>query len=240
MARLPRLAVPGQLHLLIQRVRRGESPFDAAADRGDYLRCLADGAAKQHVAIHGYGLSDAEVRLLATPTSADALGHMVQAIGRSFVAAYNRRHGRHGALWEGRFRSTVVEAPSHFLSCLHFTEHASTAEQADSASDAAPWSSIAHHRGQRHDPFITEHPVFWALGNTPFEREAAYRALLRRGLDAAETQGIALASLRGWALGSDEFVSSLGSQITRRLRPLSAGRPALAARDEHRGRYVPD
>lgn len=234
MARLPRLAVPGQLHLLIQQIRRGESPFDVPEDRVHYLRCLAEGAEKQHVDIHAYGLSGTEVRLLVTPTSADALGHMVQAIGRSFVAAYNRRHGRHGTLWEGRFRSTVVEAHSHFLPCLHFTEHASSAEQAEWSNDAAPWSSIPHHSGQRHDPFITEHPVFWALGNTPFEREAAYRALLQRGLDAAEAQGIALASHRGWALGSDEFVSSLGSQIARRLRPLSAGRPALAERDEHR------
>lgn len=230
MARLARLAIPGQLHLLIQRVQRGESPFADPADRSGYLQCLADSAERHGVAIHGYGLLSTEVRLLVTPSSSEALGQMVQSIGRSFVATYNRRHGRRGVLWEGRFRSTVVEGSSHFLPCLHFTEAATQFDAAERAGEVPPWSSAPHHSGLRNDPFIAEHPGFWSLGNTPFEREAAYRATLQRAQDPTEVQGIALATLHGWALGSEDFVRGLGTQVTRRLRPRPPGRPKVGIR----------
>jgi putative transposase len=199
--------------------------FADAADRRDYLQCLADAAAANGVALHGYGLSAVEVRLLATPIDALALGKMFQAIGRRFVAGYNRRHHRHGGLWEGRFRSAVVEAQAHFMDALHFVEGAFGKEPADATGDDAPWSSTAHHAGLRNDAFVTAHPRFWALGNTPFDREVAYRASAERAAHAAWPDGTALAGGQGWALGSAAFVQQLGERMDRRLRPLAAGRP---------------
>ena len=226
MARLPRLAVAGHLHLLIQRVHQQQSVFADPADRGAYLQCLGEAAAKHGVALHGYGLSPSEVRLLATPTDALALGRMVQSIGRHFVAGFNRRNGRQGALWEGRFRSTVVEPDDYFLPCLRYVEGATDPRAIEPGTDVVPWSSVEHHAGHRTDAFVTEHALFWKLGNTPFEREAAYRAAMQRPMAPAEAQGIAIASLRGWVLGSETFVSHLAQQVERRLRPLPPGRPA--------------
>ena len=231
MARLPRLSAAGQMHLMIQRVHQGRSLFGDPADRQAYLLCLAEAAAKHAVAIHAYGLTPAEVRILATPAQAQALGHLVQFIGRRFVAGFNRRHGRRGALWEGRFRATVVEPIEYFLPCLRYVEGVvdGTAEikPRDAVADDAPWSSAGHHAGHRTDPFITEHAQFWSLGNTPFEREAAYRSSMHQPRAPAEAEGIAIASLHGWVLGSEEFVRTLGAQLDRRLRPLRPGRPAL-------------
>ncbi|KNZ32252.1 MAG: hypothetical protein AD742_12845 [Methylibium sp. NZG] len=228
MARLPRLSAPGHLHLTIQQVHQREPVFADAADRRAYLDCLAAAAARHEVAIHGYGIAPDEVRLLATPAHAQALGQMVQFIGRRFVAALNRRHGRRGALWDGRFRATVVEPMPYFLPCLRFVEHAADARPDDPGDDdAVPWSSSEHHAGRRSDGFVTEHACYWALGNTPFEREAAYRSAMRATAPDAETQGIALASLHGWVLGSPGFERLLSTQLARRLRPLAAGRPPL-------------
>lgn len=225
MARLPRLSVAGQMHLLIQRVHQQQSVFADAVDRGAYLSCLGEAAAKHGVALHAYGLTPSEVRLLATPADASALGRMVQFIGRRFVASFNRRHGRRGALWEGRFRSTVVEPADYFLPCLRYVEGIADARVFEPRNDRVPWSSAEHHAGQRTDPFVTEHAQFWRLGNTPFEREAAYRLAMQRPMTPAETEGIAIASLHGWVLGSEAFVSLLGRQVDRRLRPLPPGRP---------------
>ena len=245
MARLPRLSAPGHLHLTIQQVHQRQPVFADATDRRAYLDCLAEAAAQHGVAIHGYGIAPDEVRLLATPSQAQALGQMVQFIGRRFVAALNRRHGRRGALWDGRFRATVVEPLPYFLPCLRFVESVAGSALAhpapgpaspppskldEVAGDAVPWSSADHHAGRRSDAFVTEHACYWALGNTPFEREAAYRSAMQRTMTNADAQGITLASLHGWVLGSPEFERLLSTQLSRRLRPLSAGRPAAAGR----------
>ena len=227
MARLARLSVPGHMHLMIQRAQQGQAVFADPMDRRAYLHCLAEAAAKHGVTIHGYGMAPAEVRLLVTPADASALGRMVQFVGRRYVAGFNRRHGRTGALWEGRFRATVVEPGEYFLRCLRYVEAGGDGRPRDPVADEAPWSSADHHAGQRTDPFVTEHAQFWFLGNTPFEREAAYRNAMTQPMTQAEVEGIALASLHGWVLGSAAFERTLAAQLGRRLRPLSPGRPPV-------------
>jgi putative transposase len=231
MARLPRLSIAGQVHLLIQRVHQGQSVFAEVVDRVDYLRCLREAAAKHGVLVHGYGLAPSEVRLLATPADARALGEMVQTIGRRFVAGFNRRHGRSGSLWEGRYRAAVIEPVEFFLPCLRYVEGGGFGTKPPDPADTEPaWSSAPHHLGKTRDPIVSEHPQFWSLGNTPFEREAAYLRALQSPLPPDLAEGIALASLHGWVLGSDAFVQSLAAQAGRRLRPLPPGRPSASAR----------
>ncbi|WP_280154305.1 transposase [Piscinibacter sp. XHJ-5] len=225
MARLPRLVVAGQLHLLVQRshghspVFRGENDFQA------YRRALTELAPQHQVAVHAYALLPTQVWLLVTPSTATALSRLWQALGRRFGADYNRRHGRSGVLWEGRFRTTVVDPAAHLLDCCRRIEWAPVrAGLADTPADYA-WSSAAHHMGQRVDPLITEHPGYWALGNTPFEREAGYRRLLDQPLPAAIERRLDDAVMKGWALGGEAFVRALGELTDRRPGPLPRGRP---------------
>ena len=64
----------------------------------------------------------------------------------------------------------------------------------------------------RNDPLITDHALYWALGNTPFQREASYKALCERALTPAQTAVIEAAVLKGWPLGGDAFKSALARQ----------------------------
>src|SRR5687768_14980155 len=113
MARLPRLCVPGWPHLVVQQGHNREPAFRDDTDRALFRRMLQEAAVQHAVQVHAYGLMDSEVRLLLTPAAAEGLSGMMQAIGRRYVASFNRRHGRSGALWDGRFRGTVVEPQQH-------------------------------------------------------------------------------------------------------------------------------
>lgn len=219
MARLPRLAAPGQLHLVLHRGHGSRPVFGDDADRRLYLDALNAAARETRVAIHGYGLFDAEVRLLLTPPDSGALSGLMQSVGLRFARPYNLRHQRRGSPWEGRFRSTVADAQEFFLPCLRF------AEGADGAAPSAPWSSAAHHLGSRPDALITEHAAYWALGNTPFEREAAYRQLIGQPAPAAETARLNAAALNGWVLGGAGYAALIEEQAGRRSLPLARGRP---------------
>lgn len=226
MARLPRLCVPGWPHLVVQQGHNREPAFRDDTDRTLFRRLLQEAAAQHAVQVHAYGLMDGEVRLLLTPAAAEGLSGMMQSIGRRYVASFNRRHGRSGALWDGRFRGTVVEPQQHLLKCMLFVEGLVSG---DTDPAHAPWSSAAHHLGLRTETWITDPALFWSLGNTPFDREVAYRLLAKQALTEEDLSRIATAVKTGWPLGNEAFVSALAQNTLRRLVPLARGRPRKPA-----------
>ena len=229
MARLPRLAAPGLAHLVMQRGNSGQRVFVDEADRARYLQLLAEAARAAQVAIHAYALTDSEVLLLATPADAQGLSRLMQAIGRRYVSEFNRRHGRSGTLWDGRFRATAIEAETQLQDCLAFVELAPVRAGAAAQAQEHLWSSARHHVGLVVDPLVTDHARHWASGNTPFEREAAHRRRLEAGLDAGQARRIADAAAKGWALGSPAFAASLADRVGRRVLPARRGRPPRSA-----------
>ncbi len=229
MARLTRLCVPGWPHLLVQSGHNHQAVFRDECDRKLFLELLQASAATEAVAIHAYALLDNEVRLLATPSTADSLSRMMQSVGRRYGSRFNRRHGHAGSLWEGRFRATVIEPERHLLACMRYIEGASGGGETGTGLGQQPWSSAAHHLGGRADPLVSDHLLYWSLGNTPFEREAAYRSLLQQALAPQEFAQIADAARKGWPLGSPEFLAQLSGNTSRRLTPLPRGRPRKAS-----------
>lgn len=227
MARLPRLTLPGHLHHVIQRGNNRQSIFVDREDFETMLSLLADNAQKYSVAVHAYVLMDNHFHLLATPATAEGLPQMMQAVGRRYVQYFNRRHARTGTLWEGRYRSTVLQPERYLLPCMVYldTNPVRTGEVAQ-ASDYA-WSSHARWTGLRHDRLLTPHALYWALGNTPFAREAAYAALVQTGIGSQEQAALTSSTLSGWALGEPNFVEELQKNTPRRVTRVQAGRPAL-------------
>jgi putative transposase len=225
MARLPRLALAGELHQVALRGHNGTAAFLDEADRADFLRMLQQAAQEQGVAVHAYVLLDAEVRLLATPSRDESLSRLMQSLGRRYVLAFNRRHHRRGTLWEGRFRSSVIEGTAWLLDATLRLECLPVEQGLSAAPADWPWSSARHHLGRIRDPVVTEHGAYWTLGNTPFERESAHALLLAQGAAAARTDALDQALQRGHALGSGAFLARLSESTTRPLTARPRGRP---------------
>lgn len=225
MARLPRLAVGGRLHLVAHGAAAGQALFRDAVDRTHYLSALRDAAKECHVAVHAYVLLDDEVQLLLTPVKGTDLTRVMQKTARRYVGGFNSRHACRGSVWGDRFRSAVVEAESFLLPCMVAVEQAPVRRQLATVPDEWKWSSAAHHLGRRADPLISAHPLLWRLGNTPFEREARYREILERTLASSDIERLQAALARGWALGSATFVREIEQTAARRVLPATRGRP---------------
>lgn len=212
--------------MVIHRGHNGQDVFLGEIDRHSYLASLRDAAREARVAIHAYGLRPSDVRLLATPETEEGLAMMMQSIGRRFVRPFNQRHGRSGTPWEGRFRSTVIEGDLHLIACMRFVEFAGgVALTSGQGGETPEWSSAAHHLHGTADALVVAHACFWALGNTPFEREAAYRKAVSQPADERETAAILVAVRHGWVLGSDRFAARASERAGRRSRPAAPGRP---------------
>lgn len=219
MARLPRLEWPGQLHLVILRghgALAGPGVFTDTDDGLVFLAALREAARTESVHVHAYALLHDEAQLLVTPTAPGGLGRLMQAVGRRYVSAYNRRHGHRGSLWAGRFHSAVLEAGDFVLAALQLVDGASSAPGATSAG---------HRSGAARVSWLIDPPELWSLGNTPFEREAAYRTLLAQGLPSAQAAALRRAALGGWALGSPAFVAAAERAMARPVAPRPRGRP---------------
>lgn len=228
MARLARLTLAGQVHHVMLRGNNRQPVVWDDADRQTLLDMLAEQALRHRVAMHAYVLTDNQVQLLLTPESAEGVPKMMQAVGRSYVRYFNTRHGRSGTLWEGRYRSTLIQPERHLLGCMTCMDLEPVRERLVDEPASFAWSSHRHHIGQLHDKRIATHPLYWRLGNTPFAREAAYAELVRAGLAAPQIEAMARAVWHGWPLGDAAFVASLQQQTDRRLTPAKAGRPAKA------------
>ncbi len=225
MARLPRLTLPGVVHHVLLRGNNRQAVFLERLDREDFLGLLAQYAAEHQVQVHAYVLMDNHLHLLLTPQSEGAISGYMQAVGRAYVRRFNQRHGRSGTLWEGRYRSTLIDADEYLLPCMVFLDLNPVRAGLVHTAEQYPWSSHAHYVGLRHEGWLTPHPLVWTLGNTPFAREAAYAALVRQGLRPDTQQRIAQAAFSGWVLGGEAFLAFLADRTDRRLQKRSPGRP---------------
>jgi putative transposase len=222
-ARLPRLTIPGFPHHLIQRGNDRRAIFVDDVDRGRYLEILREIAAAAGLAVHAYVLMPNHVHLLATPQAAGDVGRVVQALGRRYVRWFNDRHRRTGALFEGRYRSTVVEADRYLLACMRYIELNPVRAGLVGQPAEFRWSSHRHHVGRTLDPLVSDHVLYWALGNTPFERQAAYARLFEHGAGTHELDAIRRSTHGGWLLGAATAAADLPT--SRRPVPRKAGRP---------------
>lgn len=231
MARLARLTLPNHLHHVLHRGNNRQNVFAVAADFERFLQLIANHASQCEVAVHAYVLMSSHVHLLATPLQDNnGIPRMMQAVGRSYGRYFNDVNRRSGTLWEGRYRSTLLQADLYGLAGMVYTDL--NPVRAGLVADPAsyPWSSCAHYVGQRVDPFLTPHAVVWALANTPFAREAAYAELVRCGLETSQHTALTQSVLTGWVLGDEQFTNEVQKKTLRRVAQTQAGRPSLASR----------
>jgi putative transposase len=228
MARQPRLILPSQPHLILQRGNDNQAIFRDDEDRERFLAWLQECARLYKVAVHAWVLLPSQVILLATPADDEGLALMMQKLGRYYVPWFNNKHGRSGTLFQGRFRTSLVDAAAWLLACSRYLELLPVQSGLASTPSGYRWSSYAHHAGIQSDPLVTDHALYWGLGNTPFQREAAYIALAEQGMGSDELALIETALAKGWPVASHAFKAELERKTRRQILPAKRGRPFKA------------
>lgn len=219
--------LPGYPLLVLQRGNNGSPIFGNEADYLHFLQILREVVREASLLVHAYVLMPDHAHLLLSAQSGEAVGAAIQRIGRRYVRWFNDKYQRSGTLWEGRYRSTALEPAQYALACYRYIELNPVRRGLVADAVAYPWSSCRHHLGLVQDPVITDHASYWALGNTPFERQVAYRRLLEAATSSNELEAIRYAGHRGWLLGNAP--SLMEGDGMRRTRPLPKGRPRKVA-----------
>ncbi|MBN8432170.1 transposase [Microbulbifer salipaludis] len=225
MARLPRLGPAGIPQHVIQRGNNRQVCFCSEQDMIAYVGWLKQYSKSFGVQVHAWVLMTNHVHLLVTPLSDGAVSKMMQALGRIYVRYFNREYRRSGTLWEGRYKSCLVESEGYLLQCYRYIEL--NPVNANMVADPGEyyWSSYACNGFGKVSSLITPHPEYLALGRSPKERCEQYRALFSYHLDGPALEEIRTSVNKGMALGSLRFKEEVERQHARRVTDVPIGRP---------------
>ena len=225
MPRRPRIKLADVPQHIVQRGINRDPCFFAEEDYHCYLHWLQKSAADWHCAIHAYVLMTNHVHLLVTSEKPDGIAKMMQSIGRRYVQYINRSYRRTGSLWEGRFKSSLVQAEVYLLTCMRYIEL--NPVRANMVNDPAQyrWSSYRHNGLGQADERIIPHSLYLELGKEEGDRLAAYRAIFRSELDEEALTDIRLALAQGQPLGSERFSEIMCAAAGVRRAQKRPGRP---------------
>ena len=232
MPRRPRLVLPDvPLHVTQRGVNRA-AVFIDAEDCRFYLELLEETAASGSIRIHAYALMGNHVHSLVSPNQAGDLAHAMRLLNQRYVAGFNRRHRRTGTLWEGRFRSCLVDSQRYVLALYRYIDLNPVRAAMVYAPERYVWSSARSNLGLAFEPWLTPHRVYSALGGDARSRIEAYREWLHAGVTDEDLAAIRLHLQQERALGSPRFQAMVAKALNRPVAVRARGRPRLTGTED--------
>ena len=233
MPRKRRFFLPGVPVHVVQRGNNRQALFFDDDDYQSYLDWLAEAAGDYGCAAHAYVLMTNHVHLLLTPDADKSISTTLQALGRRFVPYINRRYGRTGTLWEGRFRASLVQEERYLLACYRYIEMNPVRALMVDRPEHYRWSSYRANAFGERNPFVVPHQIYLSLGATAKERQAGYCGLFQTQLDPEWISNLRSCLQTGTPLGNEGFRARVERALGVQVGYSSRGRPKkLAAKPD--------
>jgi putative transposase len=210
---------------IVQRGNNRTACFVEEQNYQFYLHCLDEALRRYSVALHAYVLMTNHVHLLMTPANATGISRVMQHVGNRYVQYFNKKYQRTGTLWEGRHKSSLIEAERYLLACYRYVELNPVRAGMVKHPGEYGWSSHRHHTTGEPNAMITHHDVFLRLAQNPKERQKRYRDLIQLGLDTRDAHAIRSAATFCTPLGENRFKSQVESKLGRTAGYAARGRP---------------
>jgi len=230
MPRRSRLKAAGVPMHIIQRGNNRQACFFADEDYQFFLDCLARLAKRFRCALHAYVLMTNHFHLLLTSELEAGPSLLMKFLGQRYVQYVNRTCRRTGSLWEGRFRSSLVQTERYLLGCYRYIEMNPVRANMVKHPIEYPWSSYAANAEGKPVAWITPHGEYLALGLDDERRRAAYRGLFATELDQQLLRDIRISTHGGYVIGSSRCRDDIECTLKQRATPRGPGRQAGEAR----------
>ena len=223
MARLPRLYIKGCPQHIIQRGNNRSPIFFDNEDYAFYLQNFEEASEKYKVEIHAFILMSNHVHILATPSSETSISRMIQSIGRRYVGFINTKYGRSGTLWEGRYKSCLVDSDKYFFQVSRYIELNPVRAKMVKKPDEYRWSSYRGNAMGKDIALLTPHFLYQQLGRTQAQRIIAYRSLFEEPLEKETIREINTNIEKELVFGSDKFIAIAEVKNERKINKMSWG-----------------
>lgn len=183
MARQPRVSYAGAMYHVTSRGNNGGEIFLDYADFERFHSLLGRYRERHDFRLYAYALIPNHVHLLIETTESSSISQIMHGINTAYAMYFNGRHNRSGHVFQGRFRSSIIDSENYFLEVMRYIDL--NAVRAGLAKDPSRyrWSSCRHWAGGEADELLDGHELYECLGETAQERRHAYRGLLRDRLE---------------------------------------------------------
>jgi putative transposase len=225
MPRRPRLELPGTPLYVVQRGVNRCAIFVDDVDRQHYYDLLYDATTSHDIAVHAYVFMGNHIHLLLTSPQPDALSRVMRNTGQCYVQAFNRRHRRSGTLWQGRFKSCLVDTEQYMMTVYRYIELNPVRAAMVERPEQHRWSSVHANLGLLKDQLVTPHSIYLALDHDASIRVEAYRAWLHAGVSHDDLQRIRAHLQQERVLGDAKFQIMVQKTLGRPVTVRPRGRP---------------
>jgi putative transposase len=205
MPRLPRFCPADHPTHVVQRGNNRQVCFTCDGDMAAYAHSLHKGATKYGLAVHAWVFMTNHVHLLMTPSTDQGVSQLMRHMGRHYVQPFNFKYARSGTLFEGRFRSSLVQDHAYLLNCIRYIEFNPVRAGITTDPGDYRWSSYRCHAFGATAGMWTPRPEYLGLGENDTERQKIYRKMMAQSLSAEVIQKIRHCLNTGLVLGTADF-----------------------------------
>jgi putative transposase len=177
MPRPPRLEFSGAVYHVVARGNEQRDVFRCDSDREFYLHRLAHYRDRFHFRLYAYCLMTNHVHL-ALETGPILLSRIVLALHGSYAQAFNRRHGRVGHLFQGRYKAFLVQRTSYLLALLRYIHENPVKAGLVAEAPHYRWSSDRFYRGARAPDWLDTTGLLQLLGADPGRAARRYQTFM--------------------------------------------------------------
>lgn len=204
MARPLRVEYSGAVYHVINRGNAGENLYRNSRDREKFLSYLERAVERFSIKVHAYCLMSNHFHILME-TLHPNLSKSVQWINVSYAVYFNRKYKRNGHLFQGRFKSVLVDADSYLKQLSRYIHlNPVRAGIVDRPTDY-DWSSYTAFVGKRIAPeWLETHWLLSQFGKKRKEAHANYKDFVE-SLDAKKLENPEKELTGGFILGTPDF-----------------------------------
>jgi putative transposase len=225
MPRPTRLNLAGIPQHITQRGNNRQACFFTDADYNLYLSLLAEASHRHQCSVHAYVLMTNHVHLLMTPETPNGVSLVLRDLGRDYVRQINKTYKRTGTMWEGRFKSSLVDKDVYCLACYRYIELNPVRAGMVKHPSEYQWSSFNNNALGRPSSLLTPHESWLALGETESCCRLAYQELLREAPQQHHISEIRYGVRKGLPTGHDRFKLQIEEALSIKLGDGRRGRP---------------
>lgn len=219
------MIVLGYAYHVILRGNNKNAIFYNDSDRRFFIECLRETKKKTNSKIYAYCFMINHAHFLIEPSTKDGLANMMQALGRRYVRYINLTYERTGTLWEGRYRSSLVESDEYLIACSRYIELNPVRAKIVNNPEEYPWSSFRFKAKGKAEDFLDFDPVYLGMGKTDKERQDNYSKWVSGGTPEDELKLIRQTTQKCGIIGNEAFIAKIAKAVDRSVILRPRGRP---------------
>jgi len=202
MPRDKRLIPPdGYLHIMC-RGNNKQFIFHSPLDYRNYYELLFEMREENKIEINHYCLMNNHIHLIVHVKSKSDLARYMKQVNLTYFHYYRRRYGYAGHIWQGRFKSNIIEKGSYLIQCGKYIELNPVKAGIVEHPREYKYSSYQHYAYGKKDKLIKEDPEYLQTGRSQNQIRKAYRDFV---IDETIKEFIDVKKY----LGTDRFVKKM-------------------------------